>query len=70
MARLITFFLSAEELSCLIRKASGEGKYVDTSFGPRGVWLEWETDQEMPWAIEQLLLMRGVLNENMDGAGI
>lgn len=32
--------------------------------------LIWDTSKPMPRAVRQLGLMRGVLNQNMDGAGI
>lgn len=32
--------------------------------------LIWDTSKPMPEAVRQLGLMRGVMNENMDGAGI
>jgi hypothetical protein len=44
--------------------------YVELGFGPRGAWLTWEEGTEMPPAVRELGMMRGVLNENCQGAGI
>jgi hypothetical protein len=53
-----------------IMKATGNYEVIALGFGPAGVWLEWDDTQPMPRAVELLGLMRGVLNENCEGAGI
>ncbi len=58
--------VTGDELSKLI-KAVG---YVDCDFGPGWVALAWREGEQMPEAVRRLGLMRGVLNENEDGAGI
>lgn len=43
---------------------------VDLVFGPSGVWLEHRDGEPVSEAIQHLGKMRGVTNQNMDGAGI
>lgn len=43
---------------------------VNATFGPSGAALIWDKSEPMPEAVRQLGLIRGVLNQNMDGAGI
>ncbi len=43
---------------------------VQLAFGTGGAALVWKEGEQMPPAVRQLGLMRGVLNQNMDGAGI
>jgi hypothetical protein len=54
------------ELATLIRDC----KFVELAFGVGGCALKWTDGTPMPEAVERLGLMRGVMNENMDGAGI
>ena len=61
-----TIELAEGELATLIRECG----QVDVAFGPGWVGLRWDDSQPMPEAVERLGLMRGVLNENCDGAGI
>lgn len=58
--------VSEKELAELIEKVG----LVDLTFGIGGCALRWVDGQPMPDAVEYLGMMRGVLNENMDGAGI
>ncbi len=44
--------------------------HVHLDFGPGWVALKWKKGTPMPPEVRQLGLMRGVLNENMYGAGI
>lgn len=54
-----------------LMEASVEGRFhIDLAFGTGGCALKWNEGQEMPKAVELLGFMRGVLNENTDGAGI
>jgi hypothetical protein len=57
------------ETAKLIEMSTGQSPLA-LAFGTGGAALIWEAGQPMPWYVEQLGLMRGVLNENMDGAGI
>ena len=57
------------ELAQLIRQ-SVCGRQVNLAFGTGGVALMWKHDDPMPWCVELLGRMRGVLNENCQGAGI
>lgn len=44
---------------------------VNLKFGPGGVWFEFdENAAEQPPDVELILRMRGISNENTDGAGI
>lgn len=43
---------------------------ISLAFGPGWTALQWPDDTPMPEAVERLGYMRGVLNENCDGAGI
>jgi hypothetical protein len=58
--------ITEKETTELIR----QGLAVNLAFGPGGVALIWEKGTMMPPAVRHLGLMRGVLNENVDGAGI
>lgn len=63
--------LTEEESVKLLHEATAmPGRHIDLAFGPGGVALRWEKDTPMPWSVEYLGLLRGVLNENCDGAGI
>lgn len=57
--------VSEKELATLIR----ECRQVNVTLGPRSS-LIWREDEPMPEAVERLGYMRGVLNENCEGAGI
>lgn len=46
------------------------GLTVRMSFGIGWVALQWDEGEPMPETVRRLGLMRGVLNANMDGAGI
>lgn len=61
--------LSEGESAWLIRTA-GNRNPVCFAFGPSGVALEWRAGQPMPDAVRRLGMKRGVLNQNMEGAGI
>lgn len=63
--------LVGDELEKLIY-ASIDGRFaIDTTLGFRGrCSLIWKKGTEMPEAVKLLGLMRGILNENTDGAGI
>ncbi len=68
MAATVELFpVNGAELADLIRHAS---RPLDIAFGTGGAALRWDTSQPMPWYIERLGLLRGVLNENTNGAGI
>ncbi len=54
------------ELAILIREVG----FVDVAFGTGGCALVWRDGESIPKAVEKLGYMRGVLNENCDGAGI
>ncbi len=43
---------------------------IHLEFGPAGSWLKWNDEQPMPEAVKLLRLMRGIDNENLEGAGI
>jgi hypothetical protein len=58
--------VTEDELAALLRSVG----YVDLEFGPGWSSLVWRKGEEMPAAVRHLGLMRGVLNENTDGAGI
>ena len=58
--------VDAKELAVLIR----ESPQVDLAFGVGGAALRWQGGEPMPDSVRRLCLMRGVLNENCDGAGI
>ncbi len=58
------------ELVALTYKAVGNWKPLDIAFGTGGCALRWPDGEPMPWYVEALGMMRGVLNENCDGAGI
>ena len=61
---------SEKELVELMHKGTENGKVLSLAFGPSGAALIWEEGEPMPWYVEQIGLMRGVLNENCEGAGI
>jgi hypothetical protein len=61
-----TIEVTEQELVELIRRF----ERLDLVFGPGWVGLKWEEGEPIPEAVKYLGLMRGVLNENMDGAGI
>lgn len=46
------------------------GDTGELAFGPKGVWIEYDEKKELPKNVEFILKLRGVLNENMEGAGI
>jgi hypothetical protein len=59
-----------EELVSLIEKSIDQDEPLSSTFGVRGGQLIWRKGTPMPWYVRELGLMRGVLNENMEGAGI
>lgn len=63
-------YLEGDEFSWLIHQTIEHRFHVDAKFGPGWVGLEYDTENPMPKDVELLLKKRGVLNENMDGAGI
>jgi len=58
--------ITEKEMANLLRT----GVTVTCAFGPGGAALEWPEGEPMPDAVRQVGLMRGILNRNMDGAGI
>ncbi len=58
------------ELVALTNKTVENGQPLDIAFGTGGCALRWSEGKPMPWYVEALGVMRGVLNENCDGAGI
>lgn len=58
--------VTEKETSELVRKCGT----VQLAFGTGGAALVWNDGEPMPTAVFHLGLMRGVLNQNMDGAGI
>ena len=60
------FPLTEAEFNQVLKRTS----VVDAAFGPGGAALVWNKSEPMPDAVRQLGLIRGVLNQNMDGAGI
>lgn len=64
-----TMILEDGELAKLMRELP-TGTHIMTGFGPAGVWLKWDDAQPMPLAVRRLRLMRGIDNENTEGAGI
>lgn len=64
------FPLTDGELAWLIEQISATGHHLDISFGVGGAALNWKAGTPMPEAVQLLGLKRGVLNENLDGAGI
>ena len=58
--------VTEKETADLMRKC----ETVQLAFGTGGAALVWQEGEPMPPAVRQLGLMRGVLNQNMDGAGI
>lgn len=63
------FPVTEEEAVKLIHHTIG-GEHVQFAFGPGWMGLEWEEGTEMSEALKYLLLIRGVTNENTEGAGI
>jgi hypothetical protein len=64
------FYPTAQELTKLLRMNVGQPGPITLEFGPGWTSLEWDTDSPMPPVVRNLLMLRGVLNENCDGAGI
>lgn len=62
----IFIVLNDDEMVKLIQM----GHQVEAAFGPGWVALKWKVGEPMPETVQALGLMRGVLNENMYGAGI
>jgi len=58
--------ITEQEMAKLLRNCGT----VKCAFGTGGAALEWPDGEPMPEAVHQVGLMRGVLNENIDGAGI
>jgi hypothetical protein len=50
--------------------SSPPGHPLSCSFGIGWMALDWDKGQPMPENVRRLGMLRGVLNENMDGAGI
>ena len=46
------------------------GITIEADFGPSFVALTWDTAKPFPESIKRLMLIRGISNQNMDGAGI
>lgn len=64
------FPLTEEENVALLYAAVEKRFYVDLAFGTGGAALIWRKGEPMPEAVKHLAHLRGVLVENMDGAGI
>ena len=62
------FSVSQNELEALI-KESPFGESVNCTLGPR-VRLIWRKGEKIPWAVNKLAEMRGVLGSNHCGGGI
>lgn len=58
--------ISSEEAVALVVR----GHYVEAAFGTGGMALKWRAGEPMPRTVKVVGLMRGLLNENMHGAGI
>jgi hypothetical protein len=58
--------ITEKETIELLRK----GITVDADFGIGWMALRWEEGEPMPRTVREVYSMRGLLNENMDGAGI
>jgi hypothetical protein len=58
--------ITEKETIALMRK----GITIEVDFGPAWMALRWKEGQPMPKTIREIYLMRGTLNENMNGAGI
>lgn len=52
------FMLGGDEVATLIRESLG--RCVDISFGPKGAWVDWDTDKPIPWYVARLGQLRGV----------
>jgi hypothetical protein len=61
--------VSDSEMVDLIDQSTN-GKAVQFAFGTGGAALEFDDEQPLPWYVERLGLLRGVLNQNCEGAGI
>jgi hypothetical protein len=61
------FLRITEHEACEIIKA---GMVLEAAFGPGWLALQWDESKPMPEIVKFVLSMRGLLNENMDGAGI
>lgn len=61
-----TIQVTEDELAELIRSC----QTVSLAFGPGWVGLKYDETLPMTEAVKRLGLMRGVLNENCEGAGI
>ena len=61
--------LQTGDLSYLIRTLPSR-THIDLAFGIGWVSLKYDTSQPMTPAVRALGLLRGVLNENLDGGGI
>ncbi len=55
------------EMVWLVHNCKGGAHFA---FGTGGAAVVWEEGEAMPEDVRQLLTKRGVLNENMEGAGI
>jgi hypothetical protein len=64
------FMLTEEESVWLMYATASQGIVLNCSFGPGWLALNWEKGQPRPEPVRLLGLRRGVLNQNVDGAGI
>ena len=69
MGRIHRIPVSEEEAIKLIYHTIG-GDHVQFAFGPGWMGLEWKEGTEPSEALEHLPLIRGITNENTEGAGI
>lgn len=63
-----TIELNEGETAELIRRSNG--RVVSLAFGISGCALKWMQGEPPPWAVQELAKMRGVDEENTNGAGI
>lgn len=62
--------ISEVEMVKLLRGLAEGGHVLSCGFGIGWTALDWEKGTPMPESVRQLGLLRGILNENMSGAGI
>lgn len=67
---VMRIYLEDGELAWLIGQTIEHRFHVQTKFGLGWSALEWDKTKPMPKDVELILMKRGFLNENMNGAGI
>lgn len=53
------YHISAGESAQLTRMTIGNGRSVQFSFGPSGVWAKWDTSEPVPSTVLLLTVLRG-----------